>query len=193
MRSGSNSAEPSSDYHQIFQKPLATSKMVCPGSPNTSLPSIFILNLFMCIPPPYFFSIAPNLQDSAHLPHLIHLVWSITCLIVMDEDTCMVDMARYFLDFTKKESCGKCNYCRIGTKRMLEICTHRPKGCTAVCDNPWHVSEGFYVVDVGRLLPVPLCCRKETLERTNTSYVMLTKVIQVHSWTDLSWKATRTH
>ena len=33
----------------------------------------------------------------------------------------MVDMARYFLDFTRKESCGKCNYCRIGTKRMLEI------------------------------------------------------------------------
>ena len=42
-------------------------------------------------------------------------------MIVMDEDTCMVDMARYFLDFTKKESSGKCNYCRIGTKRMLEI------------------------------------------------------------------------
>ena len=39
----------------------------------------------------------------------------------MDETTCMVDMARYFLDFTRKESCGKCNYCRIGTKRMLEI------------------------------------------------------------------------
>ena len=38
-------------------------------------------------------------------------------MIVMDEDTCMVDMARFFLDFTKKESCGKCNYCRIGTKR----------------------------------------------------------------------------
>lgn len=42
-------------------------------------------------------------------------------MIVMDEATCMVDMARYFLDFTRKESCGKCNYCRIGTKRMLEI------------------------------------------------------------------------
>jgi len=41
-------------------------------------------------------------------------------MIVMDETTCMVDMARYFLDFTKKESCGKCNYCRVGTKRMLE-------------------------------------------------------------------------
>ncbi len=42
-------------------------------------------------------------------------------MIVMDETTCMVDMARYFLDFTQKESCGKCNYCRLGTKRMLEI------------------------------------------------------------------------
>ena len=42
-------------------------------------------------------------------------------MIVMDEDTCMVDMARFFLDFTCKESCGKCIYCRIGTRRMLDI------------------------------------------------------------------------
>ncbi|NLN92887.1 MAG: FAD-dependent oxidoreductase [Candidatus Hydrogenedens sp.] len=42
-------------------------------------------------------------------------------LIVMDEDTCMVDMARFFLDFVQEESCGKCVPCRIGTKRMLEI------------------------------------------------------------------------
>ena len=42
-------------------------------------------------------------------------------MIVMDEDTCMVDMARYFLKFTRNESCGKCTYCRIGTKRMMEI------------------------------------------------------------------------
>jgi NADH-quinone oxidoreductase subunit F len=42
-------------------------------------------------------------------------------LIVMDEDTCMVDMARFFLDFVQDESCGKCAPCRIGTKRMLEI------------------------------------------------------------------------
>ena len=41
-------------------------------------------------------------------------------MVVMDDTTCMVDMARFFLDFTQKESCGKCNYCRIGTKRMLE-------------------------------------------------------------------------
>ncbi len=42
-------------------------------------------------------------------------------MVVMDEDTCMVDMARFFLDFTCKESCGKCIHCRIGTRRMLEI------------------------------------------------------------------------
>ena len=42
-------------------------------------------------------------------------------MIVMDEDTCMVDVARFYLDFTRDESCGKCTPCRIGTKRMLEI------------------------------------------------------------------------
>ena len=49
-------------------------------------------------------------------------------MIVMDEDTCMVDMARFFLDFTRKESCGKCNYCRVGTKRMLEILERITRG-----------------------------------------------------------------
>jgi NADH-quinone oxidoreductase subunit F len=42
-------------------------------------------------------------------------------MIVMDDDTCMVDMARYFMDFCQDESCGKCTPCRVGTKRMLEI------------------------------------------------------------------------
>jgi NADH-quinone oxidoreductase subunit F len=42
-------------------------------------------------------------------------------LVVMDETTCMVDMAKFFLRFTQDESCGKCTFCRIGTKRMLEI------------------------------------------------------------------------
>jgi len=49
-------------------------------------------------------------------------------LIVMDEDACMVDMARFFLDFTQDESCGKCTPCRIGTKRMLEILDRMTKG-----------------------------------------------------------------
>ncbi len=42
-------------------------------------------------------------------------------MVVMDETTCMIDVAKFFLDFTQKESCGKCTFCRIGTKRMLEI------------------------------------------------------------------------
>lgn len=42
-------------------------------------------------------------------------------LIVLDEDDCMVDIARYFLSFTQEQSCGRCTFCRVGTKRMLEI------------------------------------------------------------------------
>ena len=44
-------------------------------------------------------------------------------MVVMDEDTCMVDIARFFMEFTQAESCGKCVPCRIGTKRILEILT----------------------------------------------------------------------
>ena len=49
-------------------------------------------------------------------------------MVVMDEDTCMVDIARYFLDFIQRESCGKCVPCRLGTKRMLEILTRITEG-----------------------------------------------------------------
>ncbi|MBR3988171.1 MAG: NADH-quinone oxidoreductase subunit NuoF [Clostridia bacterium] len=49
-------------------------------------------------------------------------------LIVMDEDTCMVDMAKFFLEFTVDESCGKCTPCRIGTKRLLEMLDQITKG-----------------------------------------------------------------
>jgi NADH-quinone oxidoreductase subunit F len=50
-------------------------------------------------------------------------------LVVLDDSTCMVDIARYFLQFTEAQSCGKCTFCRVGTKRMLELlerlCTGR--------------------------------------------------------------------
>lgn len=49
-------------------------------------------------------------------------------LVVMDEDTCMVDVAKFFLNFTQSESCGKCAPCREGTKRMLEILTRITEG-----------------------------------------------------------------
>lgn len=52
-------------------------------------------------------------------------------LIAVDEGTCMVDVAKFFLNFTQNESCGKCTFCRVGTKRMLEILTRitEGKGC----------------------------------------------------------------
>lgn len=49
-------------------------------------------------------------------------------LVVLDETTCMVDVARFFLDFTQRESCGKCTFCRVGTKRMLEILVRVTEG-----------------------------------------------------------------
>ena len=69
-------------------------------------------------------------------------------MVVMDDSTCMVGMARFFLDFTTKESCGKCVHCRLGTKRLFEILTRIIEGngregdielleelCTAVKDS----------------------------------------------------------
>ena len=49
-------------------------------------------------------------------------------MVVLDEDDCMVDVARYFLEFTQGESCGKCTPCRLGTKQMLEILTDITRG-----------------------------------------------------------------
>ncbi len=55
-------------------------------------------------------------------------------MVVMDEDTCMVDVARYFLDFLKEESCGKCVACREGIRRMLEILTRVTEGNGTMAD-----------------------------------------------------------
>lgn len=64
-------------------------------------------------------------------------------LIAMDETTCMVDIAKYFLTFTQAESCGKCTFCRIGTKRMLEILERitMGEGTMADLDNLTELSE----------------------------------------------------
>jgi NADH:ubiquinone oxidoreductase subunit F (NADH-binding) len=55
-------------------------------------------------------------------------------LVVMDEETCMVDIARYFMDFIQEESCGKCVPCRVGTRRMLEILTR-------ICNGEGHEGD----------------------------------------------------
>jgi len=49
-------------------------------------------------------------------------------MVVMDENTCMIDVARYFLDFTQHESCGKCTFCRIGTKHLLDTLERITRG-----------------------------------------------------------------
>ena len=64
-------------------------------------------------------------------------------MIVLDDSTCMVDVARYFLDFTQKESCGKCTFCRIGTKRMLETLER-------ICAGEGHSEDLGKLVDLGR-------------------------------------------
>ena len=66
-------------------------------------------------------------------------------LIVMDEDDCMVDIAKFFLEFTVEESCGKCTPCRIGTKRMLEILDKITKG-TAVMEDLDKLEELCYYI-----------------------------------------------
>ena len=55
-------------------------------------------------------------------------------MVVMDEDTCMVDVARYFLEFVQKESCGKCVPCRLGTKQMLQILNDITEGKGKITD-----------------------------------------------------------
>jgi len=55
-------------------------------------------------------------------------------MVVMDDDTCMVDVARYFLAFTQLESCGKCIQCRWGTKQMLDILNDITQGKGRACD-----------------------------------------------------------
>lgn len=55
-------------------------------------------------------------------------------MVVMDTGTCMVDVAKFFLNFTQNESCGKCTFCRIGTKRMLEILTRITEGKGEMAD-----------------------------------------------------------
>ena len=66
-------------------------------------------------------------------------------LIVMDEDTCMVDIAKFFLEFTVDESCGKCTPCRIGTRRMLEILEKITEGKATMEDLDRLESLGDYI------------------------------------------------
>ena len=82
-------------------------------------------------------------------------------MVVMDEDTCMVDVARYFLDFTQKESCGKCGPCRLGTRQMLDILddiTHkrgRPEDIELLAEIGRGVMDGS-LCGLGQTAPNPV-------------------------------------
>ena len=72
-------------------------------------------------------------------------------MIVMDEDTCMVDVARYFLAFTQEESCGKCVPCRIGTKRMMER-------LTALCEGRGEEADLEFLENAARAIKDSALC-----------------------------------
>ncbi|MBO7525368.1 MAG: 4Fe-4S binding protein, partial [Clostridia bacterium] len=71
-------------------------------------------------------------------------------LIVMDEDNCMVDIAKFFLEFTVDESCGKCTPCRIGNKRLLELLTKVTEG-TATMEDLDKMEELCYYIKANSL------------------------------------------
>ena len=82
-------------------------------------------------------------------------------LIVMDEDTCMVDVARFFLEFTQEESCGKCVPCREGTKRMLEILEgitagHGTDGDIELLEDLSETIKGASLCGLGQTAPNPV-------------------------------------
>ena len=72
-------------------------------------------------------------------------------LIVMDDDTCMVDVARFFIEFVQEESCGKCVPCRVGTKRMLEILTR-------ICDGEGKMDDIDRLIELGEYIKTASLC-----------------------------------
>jgi NADH-quinone oxidoreductase subunit F len=72
-------------------------------------------------------------------------------LVVMDEDTCMVDVARFFLEFVQEESCGKCVPCRVGTRRMLEI-------LTKICEGEGETEDVERLIRLGKQIQDTALC-----------------------------------
>jgi len=82
-------------------------------------------------------------------------------IVVLDEGDCMVEIARYFLEFTQKESCGKCTFCRLGTKQMLDILTSVTKGEGNMedLDLLWNLAEDIKegsLCGLGKTAPNPV-------------------------------------
>ncbi len=98
-------------------------------------------------------------------------------LIVMDEDTCMVDIAKFFLEFTVEESCGKCVPCRIGTKRLLEILEKISNGDGSLEDIDKLKELCYYIKDnslcgLGQTAPNPVLSTLNFFEDEYISHVV---------------------
>jgi NADH-quinone oxidoreductase subunit F len=109
-----------------------------------------------CIPKQYL----DTPFDYHHLTSLGSIMGSGGC-IVLDEDTCMVELARYFISFCQNESCGKCVPCRIGTKRMLEILVKITEGKASMKDlddleKIAHVVKNASLCGLGKTAPNPV-------------------------------------
>ena len=94
-------------------------------------------------------------------------------MVVMDEDTCVVDIAKYFLDFTNDESCGKCSSCRDGSAVMLQTLTRISEGKGKLKDIDFLLELGEAIKDasqcgLGQTLPNPVL---STLEYFKSEYV----------------------
>jgi ferredoxin len=72
-------------------------------------------------------------------------------MVVMDEDTCMVDAARYFLDFIQKESCGQCSLCRLGSLQMLEI-------LNAITEGKGKIEDIDLLIELGKAIKIGSLC-----------------------------------
>ena len=93
-------------------------------------------------------------------------------LVVMDENTCMVEVARFFMSFTQRESCGKCVPCREGTKRMLEILERIVDGKGKMSDldeleELARMVQSMALCGLGKSAPLPVI---STLKRFRSEY-----------------------
>ena len=98
-------------------------------------------------------------------------------LIVMDEDTCMVDIAKFFLEFTVDESCGKCTPCRIGTKRLLEILEKISNGNGTLDDLDKLEELSYHIKDsslcaLGQSAPNPVLSTLKSFRQEYESHVV---------------------
>ncbi|MDO5011177.1 MAG: NADH-ubiquinone oxidoreductase-F iron-sulfur binding region domain-containing protein, partial [Intestinibacter bartlettii] len=103
-------------------------------------------------------------------------------LVVMDENTCMVEVARFFMSFTQRESCGKCTPCRVGTKRMLEILEKitEGKGTMKDLDKLEEVANTVKTMSLcglGKSAPLPVISTLKTFRKEYEEHVIEKKCV----------------